>query len=99
MSLFDHCYWITGCVLGSLAGALLPLDFSGVSFVLTALFVTIFVEQWLSSKDHVPALVGVLSTIVCLLLFGSDVFLIPSMAAITGLLILRRGAQGRAAND
>ena len=99
VSLFDHCYWITGCVLGSLAGALLPLDFSGVSFVLTALFVTIFVEQWLSSKDHVPALVGVLSTTVCLLLFGSDVFLIPSMAAITGLLILRRGAQGRAAND
>lgn len=86
----DHGYWICGCVLGSLAGRLLPLDFTGVSFVLTALFVTIFVEQWLSTKEHGPALVGVLATAGCLLLFGTELFLIPSMAAIAGLLLLGR---------
>ncbi len=98
VSLFDQCYWIIGCTLGNLAGYLLPIDFTGVSFVLTALFVTMFVEQWLSTKDHGPALIGVVCTAVCLLVFGSELFLIPSMAAIAGLLILRRKT-GRRAND
>lgn len=91
VSLFNQCYWIAGCTLGNLAGFLLPVDFTGVSFVLTALFVTMFVEQWLSAKDHGPALIGVACTAVCLMIFGSELFLIPSMAAIAGLLILRRG--------
>lgn len=95
VSLFNHCYWIIGCTLGSVAGYLLPFDFTGVSFVLTALFVTMFVEQWLSTKDHSPALIGVVCTAACLLIFGSELFLIPSMVAIAGLLILRRKAGRR----
>ena len=91
VSLFDQCYWLVGCTLGNLAGFLLPIDFTGVSFVLAALFVTMFVEQWLSTKDHGPALIGVICTAICLVIFGSELFLIPSMAAIAGLLILRRG--------
>lgn len=98
VTLFDQCYWILGCTLGNLAGYLLPIDFTGVSFVLTALFVTMFVEQWLSTKDHGPALIGVLCTAACLLIFGSELFLIPSMAAIAGILILRRKT-GRRADD
>ena len=90
VTLLNHCYWIVGCALGGLAGHWLPFDFTGVSFVLTALFVTMFVEQWLSAKDHGPALIGISCTVVCLLIFGTQLFLIPSMAAIAGLLILRR---------
>lgn len=90
VSLFNQCYWLAGCVLGNLAGTLIPMDFSGISFVLTALFVTMFVEQWLCAEDHTPAMIGVVSTAICLLIFGSDLFLIPSMTAIAGLLILRR---------
>ncbi len=86
VSLLDQCWWVSGTVLGSLAGAVLPLNFEGIEFVLTALFVTIFVEQWLSTKDHLPAVVGLAVTGLCLLLFGSDVFLIPSMLAITAVL-------------
>ncbi len=86
VSLLDHCYWVTGTLLGSLAGSVLPINFEGIEFVLTALFVTIFVEQWLSTKNHIPAIVGVLSTAVCLVLFGREVFLIPSMIVITGIL-------------
>ena len=88
VSLFDHIYWVAGTILGSLAGSVLPINFEGVDFALTALFVTIFVEQWLSTKDHGPALIGVLSTLACLLIFGSEVFLIPSMILIATLLIL-----------
>jgi len=96
VSLFDQIYWVAGSVLGSLAGRLLPLNFEGIEFVLTALFVTIFVEQWLSTKDHGPALVGLGATAVCLFVFGKDVFLIPSMAVIAAILILMR--KGRDAN-
>lgn len=86
VTLFDHIYWIIGCCLGSLAGAFLPISFEGVEFVLTALFVTMFVEQWLSHKDHFPAISGVISTALCLLIFGKEIFLIPSMVLIAILL-------------
>ena len=93
VSFFDHIYWISGTILGSLAGMVLPINFEGVDFALTALFVTIFVEQWLSTKNHGPALIGVCATLVCLLLFGSDVFLIPSMILIATLLIIMSKGQ------
>lgn len=99
VTLLNHCYWIAGCVLGAVIGTVVPIDFSGVSFVLTALFVTIFVEQRLSSKDHGPALIGVVCTAVSLLIFGSDIFLIPAMAAIAGILILRRNAGKEASHE
>ena len=90
VSLFDHLYWITGCLLGSLAGAILPFSSEGVDFAMTALFVTIFVEQWLSEKEHRPALIGVGCTLLCLLIFGSESFLIPAMALILLSLVLLR---------
>ena len=90
VTLFDHFYWVAGTVLGSLAGSLLPINYEGVDFALTALFVTIFVEQWLSTKKHGPAIVGVGATVVCLVIFCADVFLIPSMVIIAASLILMR---------
>ena len=90
VSFFDQCWWVGGTALGSLAGDLLPLNFEGIEFVLTALFVTIFVEQWLSTKNHFPAVTGLAATAVCLLVFGKDVFLIPSMALIAILLTISR---------
>ena len=87
VSLLDQCYWVAGSVLGALAGKL-PLDFTGIDFALTALFVTIFVEQWLSTRDHLPALVGVIAALVCLVIFGPDQFLIPTMILIAATLML-----------
>ena len=96
VSLFDQCYWVAGTALGSLAGSLIPMNFEGIDFALTALFVTIFVEQWLSSKDHFPAIVGVVSAAACLLLFGPDTFLIPAMILITAIFVLIHRQQGGA---
>ena len=90
VTLFDHCYWVLGTLLGGLVGTVLHINYEGVDFALTALFVTIFVEQWLSTKKHGPAIVGVGATTLCLLIFGKDVFLIPSMAAIAACLIMMR---------
>lgn len=90
VSFLDQCYWVAGTALGALAGAFLPVNLEGIDFVLTALFVTIFVEQWLSTKEHLPALIGVAATVVCLLIFGRDIFLIPSMAVIALSLAMLR---------
>lgn len=90
VSLLDHIYWIAGCVIGSVAGNFIPISFEGIEFVLTALFVTLFTEQWLSNKNHFPAIVGVVSTVLCLVIFGKDIFLIPSMVLIAILLTTTR---------
>ena len=90
VSLMDHCYWVVGCVIGNLAGSYIPISFEGVEFVLTALFVTMFVEQWLTHKNHLPAIIGVVATAACLAIFGSEIFLIPSMALIAVLLTISR---------
>ena len=89
VTLFNQIYWIIGCSLGNLM-SLLPISFEGVEFVLTALFVTMFVEQWLSHKHHLPAIIGVGSTLLCLVIFGQDIFLIPSMVMIALLLTISR---------
>ena len=89
VTLFNQIYWIIGCSLGNLM-SLLPISFEGVEFVLTALFVTMFVEQWLSHKHHLPAIIGVGSTLLCLVIFGQNIFLIPSMVMIALLLTISR---------
>ncbi len=91
VSLFNHCYWILGCVLGSLLGAVLPFSTAGIEFSMTALFIASFTEQWLRAKDRLPALTGLLGTLLCLLLCGPDGFLIPARLLITALLTLLRG--------
>ena len=90
VSVLDHLYWIAGCVIGALAGNIIPISFEGIEFVLTALFVTLFVEQWLSNKNHFPAIVGVFATVLCLVIFGKEIFLIPSMVLIAVLLTTGR---------
>lgn len=88
VSLLDHCYWVTGSVLGAAVGSLVSFNTAGVDFALTALFVTVFVEQWLSVKKHTSALIGLGVTLGCLLILGSERFLIPAMLLIALLLCL-----------
>ncbi len=91
LTLFNHSYWIIGGVLGVLAGKYIPLEFKGVEFVMTALFITVFLDQWKSTTDHRPAIIGISCTLLCLLLLGAEKFLIPALILITlCLLILRK---------
>ena len=94
VSLLDYSYWVTGSVLGSLLGAVIPFDMTGIDFSLTALFITVFVEQWLSTKNHLAALTGVIASVVCLGIFGADDFLIPAMILIAFALLMMRGKEG-----
>lgn len=90
LSFMNQCYWVTGSLLGALIGSAIEFNSAGIDFAMTALFVTVFVEQWLSTKNHMPALIGLFASVICLVFFGSDSFLIPSMIAITVLLALGR---------
>jgi len=97
VSLFDHSYWVAGSVIGNLLGSVLPFSTAGIEFSMTALFVASFTEQWLTTKDHIPAITGLLGTLLCLLVFGPENFLIPAMLLITLVLtLLRRREEGKA---
>ena len=91
VSFFNQCYWVTGSVLGSLLGEVLPFSTEGIEFSMTALFIASFTEQWLTTRDHVPALTGLIGTALCLVVFGAENFLIPAMLLITLVLTLLRG--------
>jgi 4-azaleucine resistance transporter AzlC len=97
ISALDQLYWVTGSVLGSLLGSALPFDTAGIDFAMTALFVVIFTEQFLDHRNRIPGFIGIVVTTVCLLIFGTSSFLIPSMILIVLLLSVRgyRGIPGK----
>jgi 4-azaleucine resistance transporter AzlC len=90
ITLLDQIYWVTGCTLGSVAGSLVKFNTTGIDFVMTALFVVIMVEQWESSKNHLPVLIGIGVSAICLLLFGKDLFILPSMISILAIVTIFR---------
>ena len=91
IALFDQFYWVAGSVLGAALGQVLPFDMTGIDFAMTALFVTIFVDQWREAKSHLPAIVGLCSAAVCLLIFGGSNFILPSLIITVGILMALKG--------
>jgi 4-azaleucine resistance transporter AzlC len=90
VTLLDQIYWVTGATIGGLIGSLIHFDTNGISFVMTAMFVVIFMEQWLKEKHHVSAYIGLGASAACLILFGADSFMIPTMVLIIALLAVFR---------
>ena len=91
VSILNHFYWILGSVTGAVAGSLIQFNSQGIDFALAALFLTVFTDQWLTSKRHGPALIGLGASAASLLLFGADRFLIPAMVIITlGLCLYKK---------
>ena len=82
ISALNHSYWVMGSLLGSLAGELMNFDARGVEFSMTALFTVIFTQQWLDARDKRPAVIGLTSALMSLLVFGRERFLLPAMGLI-----------------
>lgn len=82
ITLLNQMYWVIASAAGGLIGSLFTFDTMGIDFVMTALFVVIFINQWKSEKKHIPAITGVAVSVICLLIFGPENFIIPSMALI-----------------
>lgn len=92
VTLLNHIYWVAGATLGGLLGYVIHFDTKGIEFVMTALFVVMFINQWEETSDHIPAMIGILCSIICLVLFGSEGFMIPAMAAIVLSFAFKRKA-------
>ncbi len=113
VSLLDQMYWVTGAAIGGILGGLITFDATGLDFVMTAMFIVIFMDQWMKDRrinvertvatgkklgtaslkalrDHIPALIGIFGSLICLLIFGPDNFIIPSMVVILVALLLYR---------
>ena len=86
----NHMYWIMGSVLGALAGTYIPFNSQGIEFAMTALFVVIFIEQWMDKKNRVPEVIGVICAIIGIQLFGANQFVLPSMLLIVFLLLISK---------
>lgn len=96
VTFLNRFYWIASATFGGILGGLIKFDTKGLDFVMTAMFVVIFLDQWLKDKHHVSEWVGLISSVVCLVVFGADNFMIPTMVCILLFLsILRKPVTGR----
>lgn len=95
VTLLNQCYWVCGAAIGGICGSLISFETEGLDFVMTALLVVIFLEQWMKEKDHTSGVIGIVLTVICLVVFGNKNFIIPSMLGILGVLTLMRGRLDR----
>ena len=88
VAVFSRWYWIIGSVAGGMIGQLIPFELEGIDFCMTALFVIIFIDQWKKSKKHLPAVLGLTVSVVCLILFGQDRFMLPALIVVSAILLV-----------
>ncbi|QGQ45927.1 azaleucine resistance protein AzlC [Metabacillus sediminilitoris] len=90
VTLLNHSYWVIGSAIGGIFGSYVKFNTEGLEFVMTALFVVIFIEQWMKEKKHHSAVLGLGLSTISLIIFGGTNFIIPAMIAIFGILTLLR---------
>lgn len=96
VTLLNHFYWVMGATLGGLLGGLIAFSTKGIDFVMTALFVVIYIDQWRAQKRHLPAVIGLAVSVLSLIIFGADQFILPAMALMLAVLtVLRRPLSGK----
>lgn len=90
VTLLNQIYWVTGATIGGLLGNLITFNTEGLSFVMTAMFVVIFIDRWLKEKQHISSVIGLGVSLLCLVIFGNDSLMIPTMICIVVMLTLFR---------
>lgn len=90
VTLLNQFYWVASATTGGIIGSLLKINTDGISFVMTAMFVVIFIDQWLKEDNHISSLIGLGVSLICLLIFGANSFMIPTMITIVVLLTVLR---------
>lgn len=89
VAMFSKTYWIIGSVIGGIAGQLIPFELEGIDFCMTALFVIIFIGQWEQTRNHVPAIIGGVIAVICLVIFGDNSFMLPALLVTSGVLMFK----------
>lgn len=90
ITLLNHLYWIGGTIIGALLATALPFNSEGVEFAMTALFIVLFLELWMSPYNRISELLGVFAALACLLVFGADNFILPTMLLIIAAVVICR---------
>ena len=98
VTLLNQFYWVASATTGGIIGSLLKINTDGISFVMTAMFVVIFMDQWLKEDNHISSLIGLGVSLICLLIFEADSFMIPTMITIVVLLTVLRHRLEKEAN-
>nr|WP_315087043.1 AzlC family ABC transporter permease [uncultured Lachnoanaerobaculum sp.] len=91
VTMLNQIYWVAGATIGGIFGSFIPFDTKGIEFVMTALFVVIFLENWLKEKNHSASVIGLFISFICLIIFKGTNFIIPSMIIILSVLTLLKG--------
>ena len=91
VTMLNQIYWVAGATIGGIFGSFIPFNTKGMEFVMTALFIVIFLENWLKEKDHSASVIGLFISFICLMIFKGTNFIIPSMIIILSVLTLLRG--------
>lgn len=86
ITFLNHIYWFIGATIGGIFGSFIHFNTEGLDFVMTSMFVVIFMEQWLKEENHTSSLIGLILSFLCLILFGSDNFMLPAMLTILAAL-------------
>ena len=87
IAFLSRCSWMTGAAAGGILGQLIRFELKGIDFCMTALFVTIFIEQWEKTSRHIPAVTGICAGILCLIIFGAEHFMLPALLLVSGVLV------------
>lgn len=96
VTILNQFYWVFGATIGGILGSVINFNIKGIDFVMTSMFVVIFLEHWLGAQKKQPAIIGLLTAVACLVIFGKNSFLIPTMACIIILLtIFRKPIEGK----
>lgn len=91
VTVLNYLYWVTGATIGGLFGSLIHFNTQGLDFAMTAMFVVIFMEQWIKDKKHTSQFIGLGASVLCLIVFGADSFMVPTMLVILFFLTILRG--------
>ena len=94
ISVLNQSYWVIGSLIGNILGNIIPFDYTGIDFSMTALFVVIVISKWESDSDHLPVIMSFIISVICLFIFGSNNFLLPSMIGIVVFLFILRRYRG-----
>ena len=99
ITLLNQLYWIVGTAIGSLTATVIAFDSTGIEFAMTALFIVMFMELWYRRSNRPAELVGMLSAVLCLALFGASNFVLPTMVLMVAVILLGRKKLDRTEAD
>ena len=82
ITLLDQLYWICGALTGSLLGSIIHFNTKGIEFVMTALFVVMFIDKLEKERNYISAAIGIAASVLALIILGPSNYLLMAIIII-----------------